>query len=59
MASKGGNMPEPKSTLKDVIEYLKSDEDCKGSETPLAEVKELSDADRLDLRVSLDKVRGL
>lgn len=51
-------MAEPTSTLKDVIAYLKSDEHCKGTDLPLAEVKELTDEDRRELRVSLDKVRG-
>jgi len=50
---------EPKSTLVDVINYLKSDEGgIKGTPTPTGEMKELSAQDRLDLRFSLDKVRG-
>jgi uncharacterized membrane protein len=52
-------MAEPKSTLKDVVEYLKNDEDAPGTDTPLAQMKELSDEDRRELRESLDKVRGL
>lgn len=50
---------QPKSSLKDVIAYLKSDEHAKGTDTPLAMVKDLSDEDRLDLRRSLDAVRGI
>lgn len=50
-------MAEPKSTLIDVMNYLKSDEDCKGTPTPTSEMKNLSEQDRLDLRLSLDKVR--
>jgi len=49
---------EPKSTLVDVINYLKSDEDFRGTPTPTSEMKEMSAQDRLDLRLSLDKVRG-
>jgi hypothetical protein len=51
---------EPKSSLVDVIKYLKSDEDgIKGTETPTGMMKELSEQDRLELRESLDVVRGL
>jgi len=51
---------EPKSTLVDVINYLKNDESgIKGTPTPTSEMKELSAEDRIDLRASLDKVRGL
>lgn len=51
-------MSEPKSTLVDVMNYLKSDEGgIKGSPTPTSMVKELSDTDRRELRESLDKVR--
>lgn len=53
-------MAEPKSTLVDVIQYLKSDEGgIKGSPTPTAAMKELTTEDRIELRLSLDKVRGL
>ena len=50
---------EPKSTLVDVINYLKSNEGgIPGTPTPTSAVKELSAEDRLDLRLSLDKVRN-
>lgn len=53
-------MAEPKSSLVDVIQYLKTDEDgIKGTPTPTSEMKELSAEDRLELRASLDKVRGI
>ena len=52
-------MAEPTSTLVDVMNYLKSDEDFQGTPTPTSEVKALSAEDRLDLRRSLDKVRGI
>jgi hypothetical protein len=52
-------MAEPKSTLVDVIQYLKSDEGgIKGTETPTSEMKLLTAEDRLELRASLDIVRG-
>lgn len=51
---------EPKSTLVDVINYLKNDENgIKGTPTPTSEMKEMSAEDRIELRKSLDKVRGL
>lgn len=50
---------EPISRLPEVVAYLKSDEDAPGTPTPLSMVKELSEADRLELRASLDVVRGL
>ena len=51
---------EPKSSLVDVMNYLKTDEGgIKGIPTPTSEVKELTPEDRLELRISLDKVRGL
>lgn len=50
---------QPKSTLVDVINYLKSDEGgIKGTPTPTGEMKEMTAEDRLELRFSLDKVRG-
>jgi hypothetical protein len=52
-------MAEPKSTLVDVITYLKTNEGgIQGTPTPTSEMKELSAEDRLELRASLDKVRG-
>ncbi len=52
--------PEPKSTLVDVISYLKNDESgIKGTPTPTAEMKSLTAEDRIELRRSLDIVRGL
>lgn len=49
---------QPRSTLVDVIAYLKSDEGgVKGTPTPTSEMKDLSAEDRLDLRRSLDIVR--
>jgi hypothetical protein len=50
---------QPKSSLVDVIQYLKSDEDFPGTPTPTSEMKGLSAEDRLELRLSLDKVKGL
>ena len=53
-------MAEPKSTLVDVINYLKNDDDkIKGTPTPTSEMKEMSAQDRIELRESLDKVKGL
>ena len=59
ISPKGGEiMTEPKSSLVDVMNYLKSDEDgIPGTPTPTSEVKLLTPADRLELRISLDKVR--
>ena len=52
-------MAEPTSTLVDVIQYLKSDEDgIKGTPTPTSEMKALSAEDRVELRASLDVVRA-
>jgi hypothetical protein len=57
-------MPEPKSSLVDVIMYLKSDESLpsgtliKGTPTPTSEMKVMSEQDRLELRHSLDAVRA-
>lgn len=50
-------MNQPKSSLVDVIQYLKSNEDFPGTPTPTGEMKLLSTEDRLELRFSLDKVR--
>lgn len=52
-------MTEPVSQLKDVVAYLKSDEDFPGTPTPLDQMKLLTEEDRKELRLSLDKVRGL
>lgn len=50
----------PKATLVDVIQYLKSDEGgIKGTPTPTSEMKDLTAEDRIELRHSLDKVKGL
>lgn len=62
-------MPEPtqpKSTLVDVITYLKTDEGeigmpgfIRGTPTPTSMMKEITLEDRLELRASLDVVLGL
>ena len=51
-------MADPISTLVDVIQYLKSDEDFPGTPTSTGEMKHLTTEDRLELRHSLDFVRG-
>jgi len=54
---------EPKSSLKDVVDFLKApfpeETGLTGPKFSLSEVKELTLEDKVDLRLSLDKVRGL
>lgn len=51
---------QPKSSLVDVITYLKTDEGgIPGTPTPTGMMKELTLEDRFELRASLDVVRGL
>lgn len=49
---------QPKSSLIDVITYLKGNEDFPGTPTSTSDVKPLTAEDRLELRFSLDKVKG-
>ena len=59
MADQQKTTDQPKSTLIDVITYLKTDADgIKGTPTSTGDVKPLTAEDRLELRFSLDKVRG-
>lgn len=54
---------EPKSSLKDVVDFLKApfpeEMGLTNPQLPLSEVKSLTIEDKLELRLSLDKVRGL
>jgi len=57
------DVEEPKSSLKEVVEFLKApfpeEMGLTNPQLPLGEIKELSIEDKLELRLSLDKVKGI